>query len=99
MIVFGIPPPGLLRMISGNNVIFYSYNRLYTLTFAGFVKIDSAVHSAVVGNGHSRHAELFDAGNQPFYLGQSIQKRIFRMDMEVDEDRKSTRLNSSHSQI
>ncbi|MCL4535757.1 MAG: hypothetical protein M1370_11445 [Bacteroidetes bacterium] len=48
--------------------------RLYARGLGGQVKLDGAVHGAVVGEGKGRHAELFGPAHQVLNLPQSVQQ-------------------------
>ena len=45
------------------------------------VKIDDAVHNAVIGDCHAVHSQLFCPCSQLLNLGRAIQKAVFCMDM------------------
>jgi hypothetical protein len=44
-----------------------------------------AVHGAMVGDGHCRHAELLDAFHQLFDVAEAVKQGIFRMQMQVNK--------------
>ena len=47
--------------------------------FAGTIKVDHAVHNAVVGDSGRSHTEFLDAGDIFFYLVRPIKERILRV--------------------
>ena len=60
--------------------------------FCLFIKIDHAVHDAVIGNGRCRHAEFFDPAYVLGDLIGTVQERILRVDVKM---RKSHRISCS----
>jgi hypothetical protein len=52
---------------------------------AGLVELDGAVHRAVIGQGQSWHAEFGGALGQLLAAVQPIEKRVFTVNVELDE--------------
>ena len=47
------------------------------------VKVDDAVHNAVISDCHAVHSQLFCPGSQLSDLGRAVQKTVFCMDMQM----------------
>ncbi len=62
-----------------------SDNRFNVCFFRGFVKFNRAVKIAVVGYRDRRHAEFFRGVHQIRNLRESVQKRIVRVSMKMNE--------------
>ena len=58
-----------------------SDDRLNPFFFCRLIKIDHAIHSAVVCNGNAVHSKFFCLMDQLFDLAGTIQKTVFRMNM------------------
>ena len=57
--------------------------RMDALRLAGAIKIQHAVHHAVIRNRAAGHAQFLQAGNQPPDSARAVQQRIFRMQMQM----------------
>ncbi len=68
---------------SGRHVDLAADDGLDPGLFAGFIKIDHAVHDAVIGNRRAVHAEFPDALYIFFDLIGAVQQRIFRVDVQM----------------
>ena len=52
---------------------------------SGIDEVDSAEDVAVIGHGHSRHAEFLDALTEFFYVAGAIEQGVVGVEVEVDE--------------
>ena len=76
---------GLIIERSWGDIGFHAYYWLYALLDAGFVKLDNAVHIAVIGNSKALHSQLLGACDQFLYPGCAVQKAVFGMNMQMSE--------------
>ncbi len=53
--------------------------------FARFVKLDGAVHAAVVGEGQRVHTTRFGRLDQPLDVRLAVEQAVFGMDVQVGE--------------
>lgn len=53
--------------------------------FGGFIKVNTAVHHAVVGDGTGGHAKRLDALDELWNAARAVQQGIFRVQMQVGE--------------
>jgi hypothetical protein len=58
-------------------------NRLDAGGFSGLVKLDNAVHHAVVGDSQAAHTQLFSAGHQFCNRTHAVKQAVFRVDVKV----------------
>ena len=68
---------------AGRHVGFHADNRLDVLGSGGFVELDGAAESAVVGHGHGRHAAVFDMLDQLGNFSKSVQQAVLRVVVQV----------------
>ena len=68
---------------AGSKINLAANNGLNALLLAFFIKINRAIHDAMVGNGQMFHAQFFGAGHQLLDAGGTIQQTELRMNMEV----------------
>ena len=58
---------------------------LHALVLAFLIKVDGAVHHAVIGDGAGGHAVVLDPGHQAFDLGRPVQQAVFGMVVKMNE--------------
>ena len=68
---------------SGRHIDFTADDGLDPRLFGCFIKIDHAVHDAVIGYGSAVHAKFLDALNIFFDLVGSVQQRVFGVDVQM----------------
>ena len=68
---------------TGSDINLTAYDRMNAGGSGLFIKIDHAVHNAVVCDGDAVHSQLFDPGNQIFDLVGSVKQTVFRMYMQM----------------
>ena len=56
-------------------------DRLYAGSLGSLIKVDTAVHNAVVGNGNSALAQFLDPIHYGIDAASTVQEAIFRMHM------------------
>ena len=85
--VIAVLPVALLSVKprSRRDIYLASDNGIDAFFFCRLIKIDHAVHDAVIGNSRSRHAELFDPAYVLGDLIGTVQKRILCMDVKMCE--------------
>ena len=66
---------------TGRHVDFAADNRLDARFPGRAVKINDAVHNAMVCYRHAVHAQFLGTGNQFFDFARSVQQAVFRVDM------------------
>ena len=74
-----------LKARSGCNVDFTADDRFDAGRFAGTVKIDCAVHHAVIGDGASGSAGVFDGCRNFGYAAGTVKKAIFTVQVQMNE--------------
>ena len=60
-------------------------DRLHAFRFRLLIKIDGAIHDAVIRDRHRTHAELEGAVHGGAHLTETIQQAIRRMEVQVNE--------------
>ena len=68
---------------SGRHIYFAADDRFDPCLFGRFIKIDHAVHDAVIGDGSAVHAKFLDALYIFFDLVGSVQQRVFGVDVQM----------------
>ena len=68
---------------TGRHIDLASDDRLDACLFCRLIKIDHAVHDAVIGYGRAVHSKLFDALYIFFDLIGAVQQRILGVDVQM----------------
>ena len=55
------------------------------MLIGNLIKVDCAVHAAVVGDGEAVHAEFFGAENEVFKTAETVEHAVLGVDMEMSE--------------
>ena len=82
-VVRAIDAVHLIETRTRGHVYFAADNGLDARLFRGFIKIDAAVHHAVVGDSHSRLAQLFHPFHQRLDAACAVQKAVFSVQMQM----------------
>ena len=84
-VVIPVLPVALLtvKARTGRDIDLAADDRLDARRFRGLIKVNHAVHHAVVGNGRGCHAEFFDTADILGDLVGSVQERILRVDVQM----------------
>ena len=69
----------------GSQVCFHADNRLNPCFHRRFVKLERAVHNTVVGEGNGRHIVFLRFFYEFWDFDESVEQRIFTVDMEVNK--------------
>ena len=64
-----------------HDVHFTTHDRLHAGRFAFLIKLNRAVHHAVIGQSHGRHAVRFHFINQIADLGQTVEQGVVAVDV------------------
>ena len=75
----------LIKAGAGGNIDFAADNRLDARLFSRLVKLHTAVHNAMVRAGNSGLSALFYALHQLVDAAGTVQKAVFRMDVQMNE--------------
>jgi hypothetical protein len=65
------------------DIDFAANDWFYTCFLSRHIKIDDAIHSAVVSDSKAVHAQLFGPGNKLRNAAHAIEQAIFSVDMKV----------------
>ena len=82
---FGVILVYLVKSGTGRHIDLTADDRVDPLCLAGPVKVNSAVHHTMVGNGAGGLAHLFDAPGQVTDAAGAVQQAILRMDVKMHE--------------
>ena len=74
-----------IKTRAGCDINFTADDRFDVGGLAGTVEIDCAVHHAVVGDGASGAACVFDGGRNFGYAAGAVKEAIFAVQMQMDE--------------
>ena len=86
MIVPVIPVTGFpVKPGAGGHIDLASQNRIDPLLFCLLVKVDDAVHHAVIRDGCRSHAQFLYPGDILFDFIGTVQKTVFRMCVQMDK--------------
>ena len=66
-------------------VHFAADNGLDAGSFCRLIKVDTAVHDTVVGNGNGGLAKLLDTVHHALNAASTVQKAVFRMNMQMNK--------------
>ena len=80
---FGIKFMHLIKAGTAGHIDFTADDRMDALRLTGTVKIDGAVHDAVVRDRHRRLPHLLDQLRQVTDTAGAVEQAIFRMNMEM----------------
>ncbi|MBA7654041.1 hypothetical protein ES703_61915 [subsurface metagenome] len=72
---------------AGSEIHLTADNRLYPHLPSGLVKLNHAIHRAVVGNGQAVHTQFPGSRYQLWNAAHAVKQAIFGMDMEVSKHR------------
>ena len=75
----------VFQMASVRDIKFLAADGVYLVGMADVLKVQNAEHVSVVGKGKMLHVHFFCTCNEGVQLGCSVQKRIVRMYMQVNE--------------
>ncbi len=75
----------LVKAGVGRHIDLTSQNRIDSLRLCGAVKINGAVHYAVVRYGCAVHAQLLYPCHIFLYFVGTVQQRIFRVDVKMNK--------------
>ncbi len=70
---------------AGGHVELAAHDGVDFMGLALFVKIESAEHVPMVGDGEARHIEGFCGGNERLHGRRTVQKRKIRMIVEMNK--------------
>ena len=79
--IFGVEFVHLVGVFSRGNIHLAADNRLYPLGFTRFVKFDSAVHYAVVGDSKGGLTEFLCGMSKLTYTAGAVKQTVFGMNM------------------
>jgi hypothetical protein len=85
MAMFGIEFMDAVKARALCHIDFAADNRLNAAGFCSLVKINRAVHYAVVGNGNSGHISLRSSIYQLFNAAGAVKQAVFTVHMEMDK--------------
>ena len=82
VVVAGLLPP----VVTFGHVDLAAHDGLDRLVLAGvFEELLDAVHIAVIGQGNGGHSELFGSFEKVAHRGETVENRVLRVDVKVDE--------------
>ncbi len=86
-VVHGLVAAGAALGVTGaaRHVDLAAEDGLDALLLARLVELDGAEHVAVVGERHRSHAERLRPGDEVLDLERTVEQRVLRMDVEMDE--------------
>ena len=93
MIIVARAALGGVGAVMGCDIGFEADNWLDVGFFGGIIKINCAVHDAVVGDGDTVHAELGGAFDNAVDSGITVEEAVFGMDVEMHKIVHSSTVN------
>lgn len=84
VVSFGVDTWFFVKTAALGDVCFNANDRFNAGFVAFVIKLDRAVHCAMVSECKSWHTKLFGAGDELGDLGEAVKERVVRMGMEVD---------------
>jgi hypothetical protein len=85
VIVSGVVVDTAIASTPRCHVEFTAENRLDPNVISLYVEFQGAVHVAVIGYGHGRHAELYGSLKYILKAYSAVEQRVFTVNMKMDE--------------
>ncbi len=67
------------------DIDFAANDWFYACFFSRHIKINYAIHGAVISDGKAVHAQLFGSGNKLWDAAHAIEQAIFRVNVKMDK--------------
>ena len=87
---------GPLPAVARGHVGFHAQDGLQVVGLGLLLKVPGAVHAAMVRQGQCRHLELFGFPDQVGQPVRSVEERVLRMGVQMDEGHVVVRSGSAH---
>jgi len=90
MVAFGIEVVLHVKARPRGDISLAADDRLDSRFFRFFIKIDGAVHNAVVGHRNAGLPQFLDARDKVAYPARAVEQAVFAVDMKMHKSHDST---------